>query len=65
MTLHRPKDWTIGVVAVTFALLSTTYTLVTRPAATEVVAIQFSDLSDAEIDAMLEVKAEMMAANDL
>jgi len=65
MTLIKPKDWIVSIVAVIFAIMAVTYSLITKPIDAEVEAIQFSDLSNAELDAMLVVKAEMIAANDL
>ena len=65
MTSIKYKDLLTGVMAISAVVAVMSYTIDTDKAADEVVAIHFSDLSNAEIDRIVAVKTEMYTANDL
>jgi len=61
MNLHHNKSWFFSIFA-TVALFAGGSFIVSGENYTDAEMIQFSDLSDDEIDMILAVKAEMQAA---
>ena len=63
MNISHNKSWFIGLSALVVLLVAVNYTSTINPAPVEAQAIQFSELSNAELDTILAVKAEMLAAD--
>ncbi len=61
MSLHNNNRWFLSIIA-TVALFAGGSFMVSGESYTDEKMIAFSDLSDAEIDMILAVKAEMQAA---
>ena len=63
MKISHNKSWFIGLPALVILLVAVNYTSSTTSASEEAQMIQFSELSNAELDTILAVKAEMLAAD--
>jgi len=61
MDLHQNKSWFLGIFAFV-ALFAGSSMLLTDTQGDQSTMIQFSDLSDSDIDNIIAVKAEMHAA---
>jgi len=61
MDFKQHKSWIAGVFAVSVLSLVSTYSVIAQPQE-KLVAIEFSDLSNAEIDWIISVKDEMRLA---
>ncbi|GMR01351.1 MAG: hypothetical protein BMS9Abin19_0726 [Gammaproteobacteria bacterium] len=61
MNLYQNKGWFLGIFAFV-ALFTGSSMLITDSLSDQPVSIQFSNLTDSDIDMILAVKAEMQAA---
>ncbi len=61
MNLYQNKGWFLGIFAFV-ALFTGSSMLITDSLSDQPVSIQFSNLTDSDIDMILAVKAEMKAA---
>ena len=62
MTLLPNRNWVLGVFAVVSLLAGADYLLMLNNESNEPQPVQFSQLTDADIDLILAVKEEMYAA---